>query len=471
MAVTTVYTYDLNGSKKDFDVPFEYLARRFVQVTLIGQDRKPLDLASDFRFIGKTSIQTLKAWGPADGYERIEIRRNTSATDRLVDFADGSILRANELNTSQVQTLHVAEEARNMVVDTIGTNEDGDLDARGRRLVNLADASEPGHAVTLRQEREWAASTLSNRDRAEASAAASQAAKLASEAARDVSIAKAAEVFAGISSALDSAQASELSRLASERARDSATGKASESAASAAASQAAKLASEAARDVSIAKAADASAAAARINLPLLSPSDSGKMVFVNEAGTGYVLMEPPAGPLLNIRWVPHRDLVAIGELPLDGQLISRADYLQAIARIPAVMRITEAVWLAEPLKRGFFSEGNGSTTIRLPDYNGKSSGAVGTPFLRGDGKGTAGAPGVISMDTLQDHVHEMLHMSGYTSPEGWGRSSYRYIGTSGGTYASSLSMSAVSGQSTPNVRVSDQTKPIDLSGCYVIRLK
>ncbi|MDU9399310.1 phage tail fiber protein [Pseudomonas sp. zfem003] len=181
MAVTTVYTYDLNGSKKDFDVPFEYLARRFVQVTLIGQDRKTLDLASDFRFVGKTSIQTLKAWGPADGYERIEIRRNTSATDRLVDFADGSILRANELNTSQVQTLHVAEEARNMVADTIAANQDGDLDARGRRLVNLADALAPDHAVTLRQETAWAASTLGNKQAAESARDAAREAQRAAE--------------------------------------------------------------------------------------------------------------------------------------------------------------------------------------------------------------------------------------------------------------------------------------------------
>ncbi|MGM2810349.1 phage tail fiber domain-containing protein, partial [Bacillus cereus group sp. Bce027] len=91
---------------------------------------------TDFRFISKTIVQTTVPWGPADGYERIEIRRDTSATDRLVDFADGSILRASELNISQIQTPHVAEEARNMVADTISENADGDLDARGRRLAN-----------------------------------------------------------------------------------------------------------------------------------------------------------------------------------------------------------------------------------------------------------------------------------------------------------------------------------------------
>ena len=175
MAVTTVYTYDLNGSARDFGVPFEYLARRFVTVTLVGQNRRELVLTTDYRFTSKTSIQTTKAWGPGDGYEKIEVRRNTSATDRLVDFADGSILRAYELNIAQIQTMHIAEEARNMVVDTIGTNNDGDLDARGRRLVNLADAVEPGHAVTLRQEQEWAQSTLGNRNASAASATAALA--------------------------------------------------------------------------------------------------------------------------------------------------------------------------------------------------------------------------------------------------------------------------------------------------------
>lgn len=177
MAITTVYTYPLNGSTRDFNIPFEYLARRFVTLTLIGQDRRELVLLSDYRFTSKSTVQTNVAWGAANGYEWIEIRRNTSATDRLVDFSDGSILRASDLNVSQVQTMHIAEEARNMVADTIAVNNDGNLDARGRRLVNLADAVEPGDAVTLRQEKQWAGSALNQADRAknEADRATNQA--------------------------------------------------------------------------------------------------------------------------------------------------------------------------------------------------------------------------------------------------------------------------------------------------------
>lgn len=148
--ISTVRTYPLNGAV-NFTITFEYLARKFVKVTLIGKDRKELVLNQDYRFSTKTQITTSRAWTAADGYQMIEIRRFTSASDRLVDFADGSILRAYDLNISQIQTLHVAEEARDLTADTIGVNNDGNLDARGRRIVNLANAVDDRDAVPFGQ--------------------------------------------------------------------------------------------------------------------------------------------------------------------------------------------------------------------------------------------------------------------------------------------------------------------------------
>lgn len=150
LKIRTVMTYPLTGAV-DFAITFEYLARKFVTVTLIGKDRKELVLNQDYRFTTKTQITTTRAWTAADGYDSIEIRRFTSATDRLVDFADGSILRAYDLNISQIQTLHVAEEARDLTAATIGVNNDGHLDARGRRIVNLANAVDDHDAVPLGQ--------------------------------------------------------------------------------------------------------------------------------------------------------------------------------------------------------------------------------------------------------------------------------------------------------------------------------
>lgn len=152
--IKTVLTYQLDGSKHDFNIPFEYLARKFVVVTLIGVDRKVLTINTDYRFATRTTISLTKAWGPADGYATIELRRVTSTTDRLVDFTDGSILRAYDLNVAQIQTMHVAEEARDLTADTIGVNNDGHLDGRGRRIVNLAFATGDYDAVPLKQIKE-----------------------------------------------------------------------------------------------------------------------------------------------------------------------------------------------------------------------------------------------------------------------------------------------------------------------------
>lgn len=120
-------------------------------VTLIGVDRRVLTLNTDYRFANRTTISTTKAWSAADGYTTIELRRVTSATERLVDFTDGSILRAYDLNVAQIQTMHVAEEARDLTADTLGVNNEGHLDARGRRIVNLANAVDDRDAVPFGQ--------------------------------------------------------------------------------------------------------------------------------------------------------------------------------------------------------------------------------------------------------------------------------------------------------------------------------
>lgn len=167
-APSTIVTIPLTG-QLEFTIPFEFLARKFVVVTLLGTDRKVLTLGTDYRFIAVNKLQLARQ--PDGDYTRIELRRYTSATDRLVTFIDGSILRATDLNLAQVQTMHVAEEARDLTSDNIGVNDDGDLDARNRKIVNLADAENPLDAVNLGQLRQFDTSTGSNADRAERSAA------------------------------------------------------------------------------------------------------------------------------------------------------------------------------------------------------------------------------------------------------------------------------------------------------------
>lgn len=273
----TVKTYPLNGSK-DFQIPFEYLARKFVVVTLIGPTRRELVLGDEYRFISATAITTNKVWGAGDGYDLIEIRRLTSATMRLVEFTDGSILRAYDLNVANVQSLHISEEARDLTADTIGVNNDGNLDARARRIVNLGDAVDPGDAVTLRQEQEWAASTLSHAtqaiaaaDSAVASKNAAKASETAAESYKNTSVSSASTAVAAKEQSVASAQEAQASRIAAE---------AAESAAEAYA-VAAFNSKTAAKESEIAAAASASNADATLLRQQLLAGDPGYMGIKN----------------------------------------------------------------------------------------------------------------------------------------------------------------------------------------------
>lgn len=234
--IKTVITYPLNGSTRDFNIPFEYLARKFIQVTLIGRDRKPLTNIDDYRFTSKNQITTNRAWGTGDGYQLLELRRFTSATERLVDFSDGSILRAYDLNVSQIQTLHVAEEARDLTADTIGVNNEGHLDARGRRIVNLADPVNDLDAVNLKSIKEWNNSAYQSyvkaKEQADLSKFHAEAAHLYSDTAQTHK--EAANYYSDL--AKDSAKASGISEANSKVSENSA--RTSQTTASAAATEA-----------------------------------------------------------------------------------------------------------------------------------------------------------------------------------------------------------------------------------------
>lgn len=114
---STIYSYNLTGGRV-FPVAFEYLARRFVQVTLVGSSRRELQLNVDYRFISKTEIETTIAWTQGE-FQKLDIRRVTSSTDRLVNFTDGSILRSQDLNISQIQAIHIAEEGRDVAENSM----------------------------------------------------------------------------------------------------------------------------------------------------------------------------------------------------------------------------------------------------------------------------------------------------------------------------------------------------------------
>lgn len=146
---STIIIYEGDGTKTDFTVPFDYLKKSFVTVrlgtgnTLTGGDYG--DTGSDYYFLDKTTIRLKVA--PASG-EPLTIRRYTSATERVVTFKDASILKATDLDTSQVQAFHIAEEGRDILEDSLSVNREGNWDAKGKRIINVGAAVSDGDAVT-----------------------------------------------------------------------------------------------------------------------------------------------------------------------------------------------------------------------------------------------------------------------------------------------------------------------------------
>lgn len=145
---STIAFYTGDGTTTDFIVPFDYLAKKFVRVSrgttiLTGGDYG--DTSKDYYFLDKNKVR-LKV-PPATG-EEVIIRRYTSDTDRVVSFKDASVLKANDLDVSSVQTIHIAEEARDVINDALLKDKQGNWDAKDKRITNVGAPVADNDAMT-----------------------------------------------------------------------------------------------------------------------------------------------------------------------------------------------------------------------------------------------------------------------------------------------------------------------------------
>ena len=189
------------------------------------------------------------------------------------------------------------------------------------------------------------------------------------------------------------------------------------------------------------------------------------------ATTGFVskAMSKNTGlPLLFPLWCPNRAAIPAGYAPADGQALSRSLYPDAWAGIAAgnVPVATDAAWLATPTERGKFTTGDGATTFRLPDYNGKSAGSLGAVFMRGDGTLSAGTDGLIQGDAFQGHWHRYGNGGGggtqFTSLNPTGA----FASQDSRAFAYDPVMDGANGMP----RTAAETRPLNVTGCWVIRL-
>ena len=147
---STIAIYTGDGTTTDFTVPFDYLAKKFVKVSvgltvLEGGDYG--DTSKDYYFLDKTTVRLRT---PPQAGAEVTVRRYTSATDRIVSFKDASILKATDLDTSSIQTIHIAEEGRDIINNALIVDKYGNWNAKGHRIVNVGDPVNDGDVVNFK---------------------------------------------------------------------------------------------------------------------------------------------------------------------------------------------------------------------------------------------------------------------------------------------------------------------------------
>jgi len=132
--------YTGNGSTSSYAVPFSYRAQGDVAITIDGV------ATSAFTWDGAGTNITFTS--PPANLTSIEIRRTTSQSSRLVDYADGSVLKENDLDTDSEQGFFMSQEAIDDANDRIKLDSaDFNWDAQSKRIKNVADPTANTDAV------------------------------------------------------------------------------------------------------------------------------------------------------------------------------------------------------------------------------------------------------------------------------------------------------------------------------------
>lgn len=176
--------------------------------------------------------------------------------------------------------------------------------------------------------------------------------------------------------------------------------------------------------------------------------------------------------VLDVKWLATRTPMRTGYTAADGQTLSRSLYPDAFAAIQAglVPVCTDAEWLADPTKRGCFTLGDGSTTFRVPDYNGMSVGSLGALLQRGDGLNSAGTDGVIQGDAIRNITGSIIGVVNAITSGATGGFSATNVGLSNATPGSSSAVNTYTFDASRVVPTAADNHPVNVTGCWAIKL-
>jgi hypothetical protein len=167
-------------------------------------------------------------------------------------------------------------------------------------------------------------------------------------------------------------------------------------------------------------------------------------------------------PLYTVLWWPNRASIPAGYIPADGQLLTRTTYQAAFAGVDSGILpvVSDATWLATSTSRGCYTTGNGTTTFRIPDLNGKTAGTTAAPFLRGDGTNSTGVAGNFQASANLSHTHT------FQSNAGAIKNTYPTVslGFTGTGYADAGSPAVLLASGDV------ESRPVNVTGVFVIKL-
>lgn len=140
-----------DGTQRLYTFPFSYLRKKFIKVDVLHTDNSITSLTYGVDYVVNDLSLTLTA--PAKVGEHLIIYRQTT-TDKIITWNDGSILLASDMNTEDVQLLHLQEEQQDFIqAHSITTKTNSDTkevlwDALNHRVVNVSDPKDPQDVVT-----------------------------------------------------------------------------------------------------------------------------------------------------------------------------------------------------------------------------------------------------------------------------------------------------------------------------------
>ena len=156
MSYTASYIVNSNSAQgtTDFTFTFPYIKEEHIEVYLNYNKISQGTGSAQYQVITNVSPKLIRLnTGLASANLRVEVRRNSSLGSPLVDYADGSTLTANDLDTSALQSLYIDQELKDNQGKTVSVDEDTGLPSLGEsgtnlRLTNVADPTSAQDAAT-----------------------------------------------------------------------------------------------------------------------------------------------------------------------------------------------------------------------------------------------------------------------------------------------------------------------------------